>query len=408
MIWDCIVAGGGPAGMMAAITAAKRNLKVLLLEHMDTVGKKILSTGNGKCNLTNEYMNEDCFYCEDKSFIKNALEQFGSNDTIDFFRELGVFTKSVNGYVYPVGAQASTIRTAMENQLYYSGVEKKCGIAITSITKIKNGFEVKCNDEIFNCRQLILATGLKAAPSTGSDGSGIEYCRRLGLEINKVLPSLVQLKSSSPICKTIANVRNNGIVTLLIDNCEVIKNEGEIQFTDYGISGIPVFQISHGAVKGLDEKKKVSVKIDLAPFMTETDIVNYIKNAIPKYPGMNIINYLSGIINNKLAVGICISSGLNKDGTAMRRLDENIINLIAKNIKKFEFEIVGHKGFENAQVCQGGVKLSELTNNFEAKKISGLYIAGELTDVDGICGGYNLQWAFSSGYIAGMSVKKYD
>ncbi|MGN0481446.1 MAG: aminoacetone oxidase family FAD-binding enzyme, partial [Lachnospiraceae bacterium] len=362
----------------------------------------------GRCNLTNEHMDEKCFYSHDGEFVKNTLKRFGSDDTVAFFKEMGVYTRSVNGYVYPVTAQASTIRTAMENQLYYSGVERKCKVEIISIAANSDGFEINCGDQVFICRQLILATGLKAAPSTGSDGSGISLCRKLGLEINKVLPSLVQLKSSSPVCRVISNVRHNGIITLFIDGNKAGKNEGEIQFTDYGISGIPAFQISHAAVKAVDDNKKVSVQIDLVPFMNETDIVNYIKNAIPKYPGMNIINYLSGIINNKLAVGICISSGLNKDGTAMRRLDENIINLIAKNIKKFEFEIVGYKDFENAQVCQGGVKLSELTNDFETKKISGLYIVGELTDVDGICGGYNLQWAFSSGYIAGMSVKKYD
>lgn len=407
MVWDCVVVGGGPSGMMAAITAARRGIRVLLLEHMEMVGKKILSTGNGKCNLTNENIDENCYYCENKELIIQALNRFSYQNTIDFFREIGVYTKSINGYIYPVTAQATTIRTALENQLYYSGVERKCKIKINSI-KHNKIYEIECSDELITANQVILATGLKAAPNTGSDGSGIKLCEDLGIRIRKVLPSLDQLKSSSEICKIVGNVRNTGIAKLYIEDLLVAQNEGELQFTDYGVSGIPIFQVSHHAIRALDYNKHVVIKTDLAPFLTEVEITEFIKTGINKYPGMNIINYISGIVNNKIAVGIAVAAGLNKDGAALRKLDDELIKKIAYNIKNLEFEITGYRDYDSAQVCQGGVAISELNNDFEVKKLPGLYVVGELMDVDGICGGYNLQWAFTTGYIAGMSVQKYD
>lgn len=407
MFFDCIVIGGGAAGMTAAITAARRGVKVMVLEHMNMVGKKILSTGNGKCNLTNMVMDSGCFYSEDKEFVDKVLGRFTSGDTVEFFKSLGVYTRQINGYVYPATAQAATVRTAMENHLYYAGALYKCNVHIEKIHKQEDGsgYGIVCSDGEYTCRQLILATGLMAAPQTGSDGSGIALCRSLSLQVNEVLPSLCQLISGLSVCKIIGSVRNMGTAALFLDDKPCGRDTGEIQFTEYGLSGIPIFQLSHEAVKGLATQKKVEVIIDTASFITKEEIIDFIETAAVNYCGMNIVTLLSGLINNRLAMGICVLSGLPKEGIALRKLDKAHIHAIAGHIKVLTFPISGYKGFESAQVCQGGVAIRQINpETMECYDSKNLYVVGELLDVDGRCGGYNLQWAFSTGYIAGSSV----
>jgi hypothetical protein len=251
-------------------------------------------------------------------------------------------------------------------------------------------------------KNIILAAGSKAAPKTGSDGSGYILAKKLGHTVEKPLPSLVQLVSDDKICKKMAGVRSTGIVSIHVGS-DVFSDYGEIQYTDYGISGIPVFQISHQAVKGLDAGKKVFVEIDMIPDYSEDELMDYVTESVKANP-KNIDQLFSGILNKKLVLAVCEKEEIKADV----KITEKNIDLAGKAIaamKKFKIKISGNKSFENAQVCQGGVALSEINQQtLESRLVSGLYFAGEIMDVDGKCGGYNLQWAWTSGYIAGMNV----
>lgn len=401
MYFDCIVVGGGPAGMMAAIASARNQNKTALLEHGKMVGKKILSTGNGRCNLTNEKMDERCYYCDEPNFVRQVLAAFNQQDTCDFFRSIGVFTKSRNGYVYPVCDQAAVIREALENQLYYAQVTTLCETEIQSVEK-KENFVLQTSRGIFTCKSLILATGSKAAPKTGSDGSGYALCRQLGLQMNKVLPALTALKSSEEFCPKLAGVRADAAIRLWIDGEEDKGDLGEIQFTEYGISGIPVFQVSHQAVRSLDKGQKVLAEFNLLPQREDTEIRTFLRQGRTDCPGISLLQWCSGMLNKKLANVVLVQSGIPKEGISMRKLTDAQMEKLIAEIQHFSMKISGYQGFEYGQVCSGGVKISQLdARTMACKKLPGLYLAGEIIDADGICGGYNLQWAFSTGFIAG-------
>jgi hypothetical protein len=397
ILYDCIVIGGGAAGMMSAVTAARNEANVLLLEGTSKTGTKILQTGNGKCNFTNYNMSAEMFNSENKEFVANALDKFNQNDAIDFFRSIGVFPKEKNGYVYPHSETAASVREALINELFRLHVEVVTNEPAVSIEKT----DVFTVNGTYKGKNIILAAGSKAAPKTGSDGSGYILAKKLGHTVVKPLPSLVQLVSDDKICKKMAGVRSTGGVSVHVGS-EVFSDYGEIQYTDYGISGIPIFQISHQAVKGLDAGKKVFVEIDMIPDYSEDELMDYVAESVKIAP-KNIDQLFSGILNKKLVLAVCEKEGIKADV----KITEKNIDLAGKAIvamKKFKIKISGNKSFENAQVCQGGVALSEINpQTLESRIVSGLYFAGEIMDVDGKCGGYNLQWAWTSGYIAGMN-----
>lgn len=408
MTCDCIVIGGGPAGMMAAITAAKRGVRTVLLEHMDKPGKKILVTGNGHCNITNDNMGPEYFYSDDKEFVKRVLDAFGNKDTIEFFKSIGIKTRSKNGYVYPMSEQASCVRDNMENMLFYAGVTYRYGVAIESITEA-DMYTVRTKDEEYTASQLILATGLKASPKTGSTGSILPMYQGLGLRINKVLPALTYLTCDSGYCKSLAGVRATAEVGIRIDDVLCKSDVGEVQFTERGVSGIVVFQLSHIGVKALDNKQKVSVEFDFVKDMDEADIVEFFKEQKQMYPGLSLLNVAAGLVNKKLAAVILEEAGAPKGGLSLKKTDDELLERIAGVFKNFVMEVRGYGGYDSAQVCQGGVNVATVNpSTMECYEHKGLYVAGELLDVDGVCGGYNLQWAFSTGYIAGQSVAKME
>ena len=271
MKYDCVVIGGGAAGLMAAINAARAGLKTAVIEHTKRIGNKILSTGNGKCNFTNLNMSEEMYLNSDKRFVKEIIEQFNENDTIDFFESIGVFHKDKNGYVYPHSETAASVQEALCLEIERLGVKVFLETSVKKIKKNDNDFLISCNDNeqsvVICSKTIVLATGSKAASKTGSDGSGYELARQMKHTIVPVLPALCQLISSNKNCKLSSGVRSTGEVKLFIDNSRVADDLGEVQYTDYGISGIPVFQISRFAVKGISENKKVTVCIDMVPDM---------------------------------------------------------------------------------------------------------------------------------------------
>ena len=397
-LYDCIVVGGGAAGMMAAVTAARNGVQVLLIEGTSKLGSKILQTGNGKCNFTNYNMDVDMYNNDNHEFVRSALKLFNQYDAIDFFKSVGVFHKERNGYVYPHSETAASLREAFVHELDNKDVDVITETAVHSIRKDGDLFIV--NDR-YKAGKLIITAGSKAAPKTGSDGSGYQLVKSLGHNVIKPLPSLVQLISDNKLCKQMAGVRSTGTVNLYCGN-SVYSDYGEIQYTDYGISGIPVFQISHYAVRALDMNEKVYADIDMIPDYSKEELMEYVRDNADT-ANKTIEQMFSGILNRKLVLAACARCSVD---SGMPASIHNIkkIELVISSMKKFRFNITGNKSFDNAQVCQGGVSLDEINpKTMESCIVEGLYFAGEIMDVDGRCGGYNLQWAWTSGYIAGTS-----
>lgn len=404
---DCLVIGGGAAGMMAAITASGNNSKVIIAEHTKRIGSKILQTGNGKCNFTNLLMDENKFQNDDKEFVKKVLSKFGVSDTLAFFKKIGVYYKEKNGYVYPNSETAASLQNALRLEVMHKGVEVLNEFNINKCTLSKDGkcFDITASDMTIKAKTVIIATGSKAAPKTGSDGSGYGLAKQLGHTIVKPLPALVQLISDDRLCKTMAGVRSTGKVTLYINDKEIIHEHGEIQYTDYGISGIPVFQISRYAVKAVDLNKKVYTTIDMLPVYSYEELVSDTKKRMKYESYKTIEEYFSGLLNKKLVAAVAKRAKCDINAKMSNVKFEKVLEII-ELMKDFRVDITGFKSFENAQVCQGGVSLDEINpETMESKLHKGLYFAGEVVDVDGKCGGYNLQWAWSSAYLAGNSAK---
>lgn len=397
-----IVIGGGPSGMMAAITAARNGGNVTILERNDRVGKKILSTGNGKCNFTNR--NQDISnYHGDSDFIARILEQFDHFQTMRFFDRLGIIAKDKNGYIYPNSNQASSVLDVLRMEIFACNINVECGIKITGVEKVGHRFVVHTFLKDYDADSVIIATGSKAAPSTGSDGSGYEYVLSFGHTLVPVLPSLVQLRSDPKLFKAIAGVRTDAHCMLYVENDLVADDKGELQITDYGISGIPVFQISRYASIALNERKKVRVLIDFFPEMDYETLTKLLINRFNLYKTRSVEDAMIGMINKKLVTMFIKESGLSPTAAA-GSLNEDQIKRLAKNMNRFKVNITGTNSFDNAQVCCGGISTKEINPyTMESEKARGLFFAGEIVDVDGACGGYNLQWAWSSGFVAGKN-----
>ena len=406
-----IVVGGGASGLVAAISAAREGAEVTIIEQKDRVGKKILSTGNGRCNLTNEYMRPDCFRGDDMNIVSKILEQFGYKETIRFFEELGVVCKSRQGYMYPNSDQASTILDVLRMELERLNINVLTEQSVLDINKTTKGFYVTTTKGSLYADALILATGGKAAPSLGSDGSGYLLAKKFGHSISPVVPALVQLRAKGNEYKQVAGVRTQAKVSVYIEDMVVADDTGELQLTDYGFSGIPIFQISRFASKGLYEKKSVELEIDFVPTMTDKEFSEFIYNRVEHHGYKTAEDFLLGVFHKKLS-GMLLKAAHIPLKSSIYSLENEQIEDLIHICKHFRDVITSTNDFSQAQICAGGVRTPEIDMaTLESIYEDDLYLVGELLDVDGICGGYNLQWAWSTGFIAGKYAakgKKYD
>ena len=401
MFSDIIVVGGGASGMMAAIQCARQNKQVVILEHKDRVGKKILATGNGKCNYTNLSQTENCYRSNESSFPMKVINQFDVHDTIAFFEELGIVPKEKNGYLYPNSEQAASILDVLRMELDYLGVKIYCDEHVKIIKKGKHTFTLETNHNIYQSKKIILCTGGRASANLGSDGSGYELAKQMGHTICKTAPALVALKSVGSFFKGVAGVRTQARITLLIDKNVILSEAGELQLTNYGVSGIPVFQISRYATLALDKKNKVEMEIDFLPEMNETDCFSMLLKRKNQNGYKYMEDFMVGMLNKKLITMILKEAKIDLNMVADQLSKQQLKSIINK-IKHFHITITDCNPFEQAQVCAGGVDTTKIhSETMESKIVKGLYFAGEIVDVDGTCGGYNLQWAWSSGYVAG-------
>mgnify|MGYP000469160520 CR=1 FL=1 len=402
-MYDVIIIGAGASGLMAAAAAASKGARVALLEHKDDIGKKILATGNGRCNFTNTDMSVNKFHGS-KALIKNGLSQFNYSDTICFFKELGIPAYDNAGYIYPNSRQAASVVAAFRMELMRLHVDVKTGINITDIKPAddRTGYCIQTDKGSFKSKRLIIACGLTASPKLGSDGSLFRQIEALGHHIQKPLPALCGFSCDGLNFKKITGVRCDATVASVIDGQMTEQNTGELQLADYGISGIPVFQISSLMSRALNKGQKVEVIIDFLPAFSDDELNGYIKDiSITTTDNRSLNEMLNGLLNNKLLLELIHKSGVSPDKKG-RLLTDDDCKSLTRSIKHTAVSVKKPRGLEFAQVCAGGIYTKEIdVRTLESKIHPGLYFCGELLDVDGICGGYNLQWAWTSGYIAG-------
>ena len=395
------VIGGGAAGMMAAITAAREGVKVTILEHKDRIGKKILSTGNGRCNFTNIFQTPACYRSDNRDFAWNIIQKFNVEKTISFFKELGIYPKDRNGYLYPYSDQAAAILEVLQIEIAKLDICVMTEINVLDIQPVKRGIRVTTDKKTITVDSVILACGSKAAPVTGSDGSGYQLAKLLGHRIVPVLPALVQLRCAEKFYKSISGVRVQGTVEIYADDISLASDTGEIQLTNYGISGIPVFQVSRYAAKAIYQKQSVTAVLNFMPDMNKDEFLSFLQERITLCPYKTLNEFFTGIFPKKLCELWIRLSRLPKEMRVSDLSGEQLEKLVLL-IQHLRTHITETNAFEQAQICCGGVDTTEINpDTLESNYVPGIYFAGELLDVDGICGGYNLQWAWSSGFVAG-------
>lgn len=394
---DIIIIGAGASGIVTAINAKNENNRVILLEKNDRIGKKLLATGNGRCNYTNMNLSEKNYSSPD--FVKRTLEDFSNEDLINYFRILGLESTLDGNRVYPISLKANSVLNILIYWLEKNGIEVKTKSQVKEIKKTKKGYEVITNEETLRADIVVAAFGGKAMPASGSDGVSFEILKKMGIRVTDLKPALTQLKLDSKYLKHLSGTKVIGRARLLRDEKVIDEREGEILFTNYGISGPPILDIS------VNTKEGDVIEVPLINNLKK-DSIDMVYNRYYMFPDFSLEEFLMGLVDKKFIHYIVDSLDMDKN-TAMNMISmgdfEKIIGLLLKS----RFKVTGNTGFKNAQVTRGGVSLDEVSpENYEAKKYKDLYIIGEALDIDGDCGGYNLHFAFGCGYRLGKILRE--
>ncbi len=426
---EIIVVGAGAGGLMAAITAARQGAQVTLLEGTSRCGRKLSQTGNGKCNFTNLSLTGNEYRSEDMTFPRQIIDAFPPESVISFFESIGILPKYRGSYVYPLSDQAGAVTEALYWELKRLGAELRYDCALQSLQANVGGtFLLGTAGGSFFAKAVILCMGSKAFPLTGSDGSGYRIASSLGLRVTPLAPALCGLRAGNACFAEMAGVRTEAKLQLEINGAVCAEEKGELQLTEYGISGIPVFQLSGRAGLALQAGKSVRVHIDFLPQIEEKRLETLLTERHDSMAVLPAERLLLGIMNDKLALALLRETGIlpkqkdtkssGKGKKADKDKKKNIVYSgkkagelrgqellqLARMIKHYPAEITESQPYETAQCVAGGVDTREVfPESCECRRIPGLYLAGELLDVDGDCGGYNLQFAWSSAYLAGRA-----
>lgn len=396
------IIGAGAAGMTAAIIAKRNGADVTLIEHMPRIGKKILITGSGKCNLSNADMDISHFHSENIEFVADIFRKCSPSEALSFLKSIGIFTKDRNGYLYPLSEQASVVLDCFRFELRDIGVKIITDTHVKTIKHKNNVIMLNTDKENFVFDKVIVCCGSKAYKNTGSDGSGYILAKETGHNIIKPLASLTYFNCEENFFPSIAGIRTKALINLFVNNNKTASEVGELQITKNGISGIPVFNLSYIASKSIDADKKTVAEVDFLPDYNFDDVKSVISKRIKNYKDRPLEELFSGIFHKNLGNLFIKLQGLKLSDKCGGLKEKDIVKLTGL-IKCLPLKISSCGGFDNSQVCSGGVDTKDLTLNLESKNIPGLYFAGEIIDVNGDCGGYNLTWAFCSGILAGNS-----
>ncbi len=394
------VIGAGASGMAAAIAASENeNTQVILLERQQRVGKKLSATGNGRCNLSNINANRQGYHGDDPSFSAFAISTFSPKDTLKWFESLGLFTMIDNsGKVYPYSEQANSVVDILRFGINKKNITLKTEFEVKRIRKSVDKFLIESDNERIQCDKVIIACGGLASAKLGGVMSGYRLLSSLGHSITKLRPSLVQLKTDWKGVTALKGVRANCTASIYKNGNEMISSTGEIQFTDYGLSGPVIFEISRDVCTG---GGNWTCKLDFIPNKNSDEIYSELLRR--KNTQLTTDDLLTGILHNRLGRIICKESHI-KGGIPISSIEDKVLRQTSKLVKGFNLTISGVMGMDNAQVTAGGAVTDEFNKQtMESKLVKGLYACGEVLDVDGDCGGYNLQWAWSSGRLAGKS-----
>ncbi len=399
------VVGGGAAGLTAAIAARYNGAEVTVLERLDRVGKKILATGNGRCNLSNTNLDIAHYHGLNPKFAFGALSRFDFHKTMEFFEKLGVAWKVEDGgKVFPVSNQASSVLDVMRYELEKLGVETRCAAEVREIEPKNGGFILHLGDgDRFKADRVIITTGGKAAPNLGSNGSGYQLAQQLGHSIVDPFPALVQLKLAADFLKQISGIKFIYMAEIQVDAKPLARAEGEILFTDYGISGPPILSLSRTAVEHLRGGKPVTLRLNLINYLSREELESFIIKRLQQQSHKTLAFSFVGFINKRLVTVLLKQAGIEDIHKPAGQVTTTERNAIIDILQDWRFEVTGANTWQQAQVTAGGVNVWDVNQkNMASKLVPGLFLAGEVLDIDGDCGGYNLQWAWSSGYMAGV------
>lgn len=394
---DIIIIGAGASGIVTAINAKNENNRVILLEKNDRIGKKLLATGNGRCNYTNMNLSEKNYSSPD--FVKRTLEDFTNEDLINYFRILGLESTLDGNRVYPISLKANSVLNILIYWLEKKGIEVKTKSQVKEIKKTKKGYEVITNEETLRADVVVAAFGGKAMPASGSDGVSFEILKKMGIRVTDLKPALTQIKLDSKYLKHLSGTKVIGRARLLRGEKVIDEREGEILFTNYGISGPPILDMS------VNTKEGDIIEVPLINNLKE-DSIDMVYNRYYMFPDFSLEEFLMGLVDKKFIHYIVDSLDMDKN-TAMNMISMGDFEKIICLLLKSRFKVTGNTGFKNAQVTRGGVSLDEVSpENYEAKKYKDLYIIGEALNIDGDCGGYNLHFAFGCGYRLGKILRE--
>lgn len=409
------IVGAGASGMISAITAAKNGASVTLFEKNDRVGKKILATGNGKCNFTNKTLDISCYRGENLTTVNQILKQYPSEKIVDFFAREGMLSCDKNGYYYPVSGQSSTVLDILRKGLRNGNVCVKTECEVVGISYEKSGFKVQYTEnrqkQELSFDKVIISAGSIAGLNLAKEHrkekfpGAYQLLKDMHLPMVPLAQALVQIRCrETDFFKSVSGVRLNGNLDLFIDGKKQCSEYGEIQLTNYGLSGIPTFQLSRYVSYALQEHKKARISMDCLPDITDSGL-KALMHAREMLKNETAEEYFLGLLNKKLLFAFLGMENI-RPGENIEDIPAEKICRVFRLMKNISFEIIGVNPFEQAQVCAGGLAFSAVDQNLQVIKYPGLYVTGEMLDVDGRCGGYNLHWAFSSGICAAKDACK--
>jgi len=405
-MFDVIIIGAGASGLLSAITLARRGKRVLVLEKNNKVGKKLLATGNGKCNITNQRPTSERFYSKNPKFIGEVLDSYNYQSIKQFFKSIGLeLIEAKEGKVFPLSLQASSVVEILAYTVQSLGVEIRCEVEVQDIKKSGNTYEILHAHGRERSIAVVVATGHLSAPQLGGVDKGIDFAKKMGHTIIKPFPTLVQLTSSQKSLKQMAGVKVESRVTLKTKSGRTIEKQGDVLFTSYGVSGLAILDISRFVMEELLQSPKVKLKIDLMPKFTCEQLLSLMKKTLTKKCSKPLKIWMQGFINKKLILPIL--KPLKLENETVGSLTSNIKNLqkIVDGIKSFYIVIDGSRGYKGAEVVAGGINTKEINpKTMESKKHKNLYFTGEVLDVDGDRGGFNLHFAWICGLRVGEAL----
>lgn len=396
---DVVIIGGGASGLIAALTAAEEGHRITLLERQSRVGRKLLSTGNGRCNLSNARISTEHYHGADPDFAGFALEAFGFEEAMRYFRRLGLVTVSEpDGRTYPFSDHAGSVVDVLRLNAEGLGVNTLTGADVASVHRRNNAFHISFGDRTVSSQKLIICCGGVAGKKLGGTTSGYELLESLGHRRTKLRPALVQVTTDTALVRSLKGVRAQAVITLKKFGSPVAQSAGEVQFADFGLSGPAIFEISRTASVS---PGGLTISLDLLPGVGRKELVELLCARRKGLPSLTAEDLLTGILHNRLGRTVIRYAGINLS-LPLSKMDAPMTEISAASVKGFELDVTGTMDFDNAQVTAGGIRTFEFNpETMESRIVPGLYAAGEVLDIDGDCGGYNLQWAWSSGRLAG-------